>query len=893
MGGYIDQSSGLGGSEVGLLNLGFPTSGTAFGPGVDLTQLLNDLGLAPSPLTGGPAPPEITIASGTPTTTIDLSQPIPIASPLPVEVPLPPPEPLPPIETPPPTDIGTTPVFTVTHTEQQPTQTAPPPQPPPQTPITVTTTAPGGGGPVTVNVTVNNAENIANDVIQRLQEAVTQGIADSVQKASDIAANIFQKIGDILKNIAQSIWDALKTALQAIASQVINLVQGLGNAIANAATYIFHGLETIFSDLKNVLIDVINKIGPVILKIAETIDKINKQILVPISNFINTVVRTIGALTIAIEKDLHDGLAGIVRIPGDIATGISGIDASLNRTVQELAGYNQGVANSVLLASDNRNIADHLKSVGDSVVGLASKSLSDTTFMTKETLGTSCSVEDIAARVANIPQDFGDAPDWLKWAAKVVTGIFVGLSEIEALMAKNVEAAEAQLNKSCPLKKLDANTLVQAWMRAFIDASQMDDELAYQGIDANRSKLLRDLSRYVETTQDLAEYRYRNIISDTDFVNGLRVLGFTDVQIDAYRQSTQKLLDPQTALLAWQRGILSEDEVNATLGANRYDADQTTLAKTLAYRPPNTDEALAGTHNREVLGQVFGTGSDWDAIPDWYQSAGRAQGFDDNTIRLSWWVHFFTGDIQTWIILYFRGIRTLGELTAFMDSRGVPREFQNDLVEANRPLLQFRSVPTYVRAGVISDARARSILSAHGFSLEDINAIMDAATKQGKSVKATAASSIQTLSIANAKTLYNDGALDQSQYVAILEQHGYTPELANAQAQVDAINAHARHRKQTLSDYAAQVEAGVLTLDDAIGKLQAQGFTVAEIQTWQARVIHALKIGQKHPSLSELDKFLKANLITLDDYRSELQAQGWADPWLSAFVALVTPTPTQ
>ena len=73
--------------------------------------------------------------------------------------------------------------------------------------------------------------------------------------------------------------------------------------------------------------------------------------------------------------------------------------------------------------------------------------------------------------------------------------------------------------------------------------------------------------------------------------------------------------------------------------------------------------------------------------------------------------------------------------------------------------------------------------------------------------------------------------------------------------------------------------------------MSLQGFTDAEKARFQATVRRATIKNVKRPSIAELDKFYKAALITIEQYKTELVAQGWADPWLTAFIGLVAPSP--
>jgi len=821
-------------------------------------------------------------------------------------------------------------------TEKQPGQSTP--SQPVQFGPPVTSQQPGtSGGGGNVQVIVNNYEQIANDVLNQIAQAVKKGLTDGMNAVSDVAQTLFGKIGDILKQIGQTLWDTLKQVASAIASQLGSLLSGIAGALKSAAQTIFEGIKAAMGDIRDTLRAVIDKVAPILDSIAKQVQTINDTLIKPIATFINTTVKTIADLTTAIERDLHDGLSGILKIPGDIAQGLGSLDASLQRTVQELGTVNKATVDSVLTTTDGKNLAAHLQSVGDAITqgtgfhqiastftpkpialtdenfNQISRQLSNSvTPLIKEIMSSMftemstwmTSYEDTFKAPAPTPGIVGAAEsvgaDLLNKAVDLIKSFItaflsaaIGFAVAGAELEVAIEYAGERARKAVPITKLDPDLAVQAWQRGFITDEALNDELLSKGLDSTRQSVYKDMSVFLAPQDQALDWWYRGVINDDDLADNFKRHGILTRDIDAFKEGSQQLIQPADAILAWKRGIITEDQLQDVLKRNRFTDNDSVLVKALSVRPRGTLETIAdATHI--LAGQETDIFSFLNTqAPQSIMDAGTAEGLDNSVTNFLWRNHWSVPGIQTWVTLYFRGLRTKTELQAALDYHAVPREMQDDVIEVFRPLIPFRSIPNYVRAGLLSESQGRDALAGHGFDIGTINTIMKAA-QQGSTKKAsTAAASIATLSIANAKTLFEDGAIDQSQYEQVLEAHGYTAELAQAQAQVDIISLHARQRRQELADYSNQVQAGVTSMDDAIAALSKYGFTTAEIQSWQAKVLKSQKSAQKHPSLSELDKFWKASLITIEQYKAELEAQGWTDPWLSAFVALVTPSAAQ
>lgn len=761
-----------------------------------------------------------------------------------------------------------------------------------------------------VNVVVNNLETIGDTVISSLADAVNKGITATTDQLEQFQTSLFGKIGDVLSSIGSSIWNGIKDALSALGSKIGDIVKGIVDNLPSILKAVLNEIGKLVNDLRGVLVDILNKVGPVLDSIAKEVQNINDHLIQPLANLYNTTIKTIADLTIAIQKDLHDGLSGILKIPTDIANGLTSLDATMTRTVQQLGQTNSKVWTDILYDENTKKVGVSLSGVAGSLAG-AFGTKTNTTFrpssetLTDPTLANSLPTiitalnsiaSDLVKGVWKTLQDPAKAGELL---VSVSAGILAEVFEpfeivlflwevMKAPLEIMGELAAEKVRTLVPLEKLPAVNVVEAWKRSFLSAEQMDEELLLQGISKDRSKLLRDLSQYVEQANTLADYAFRGIISDTDFTGGLHALGFTDPQIAAFREGNYRILEPTTAQEAYRRGIIDEDALKIVLAVNRYTADQQTLLTDLAFRPSTSDEALQGIANRTALGQFTIGSSDFDNPPQWFSDAAKTEGLDDNAIRNKWWAHWNVGTLQTWIQLYFRGIRTLSELQNMLDRYFIPRELHQDFIDSLRPLIPYRSLPSFVKAGYLTDSDARKELASHGFDLHHINIIMSAATATTSKTAAATTQQTKQLSLQNARTLFEDGVLTLEEYSAILEAHGYSAELAAAQAQVDQVAAQTKQRKQALSDLQAQVEVGQTTIDDAVQLLTQNGYTQAEIARFQKTVARYTKAAEKHPSVANLKAFYKAQIITADQFKQELQSQGWADIWVSAFLALDT-----
>ena len=768
---------------------------------------------------------------------------------------------------------------------------------------------------------ITNNINITDTGIQQVSQAVQDAITGSVQDVTDAQQAADKAIADQLAQESQAIADGIQVAL----TNVANTLQVSSQTIAAGVTA---QVATTAGSIATLITNVTNFINPILKTISTSIDAVNAEVkavndtlITPIVTLYNTTVGTISALTVAIENDLKTGISGLLQIPSQLAGALGSIDATLDRTVQQLGTTNLttaktsidyagealpnpfGAAMSAALGGSvlantikttfSQNVQlnpENFQQVSNEAVSAIGTLLAD---MLKILMGSSLpSVNSLHADWTSVGSVFVGLLDGL-------VGLLVLITSIGAVAEPLLDAASEQARILVPTKKLDAQTAITALTRKLITSDAALAEIATSGLDPTRAQTLIDLNVFLADVNTALDWWYRGIISGDDLNANIAANGLTENDGVAVIAASIRLPEI-TDLQRWLNyGIINQDQFTSNAKILRYDDDQITAILD-TYLIPETPELLNqidGTLNASSIGW-FNTSSKLP-IPDRTVIAGRKAGYSPALQQFLWLSHWRIPPVETFIQNYFRGIRTLTEVQARMQMDNIPSELWDDIIQANRPLIPFRSLATYVKDGLMTVQQATAQLTAHGFDLPSVELLSKAFVPPGGSTTAVAATTVHTLSISNARTLWGDGALSDSEYTTILEAHGYTANMAALQMQADKITEHIKTQKQTIADYTAQVEAGVISLDDAITQLTQQGFTSAQVSQFQIKVTKALKVSSKHPSLSELLAFVKAGYITVSDYTSELVAQGWADPWLTAFTktaqsdaptSLVTPT---
>ena len=253
-----------------------------------------------------------------------------------------------------------------------------------------------------------------------------------------------------------------------------------------------------------------------------------------------------------------------------------------------------------------------------------------------------------------------------------------------------------------------------------------------------------------------------------------------------------------------------------------------------------------------------------------------SQGLNDKAIIYLWHADQNTLDLNSWIQLYFRGIRTKTELSYVAKRYRIPDQLLDDLIDSRRALIPFRTIPSMVSSGVITQTYAISQLQAHGYTLADANALLAYALGKTVKTKVQSAQKTHAVSVATAKQFWEHGALTDEQYSAILTEHGYDASHVALTIKLEKAQLALQERKDYATAIVDQALAGLLSYDQAVTQLTSANYTPAEISKYTRKLITAKRVQTKLPSEAELHTFFSTKIIDADTYKSALASIGFS-----------------
>lgn len=734
-------------------------------------------------------------------------------------------------------------------------------------------------GNVTVVVNVTNAETIGEQVANTVADSVQRGIEDSAKVANDAAKqaadSISKSLGDVASTIEQqsqsffgSIWDALKSTLSYIGDHLSSIFKAIADNIG-----------TIVKDITKVVADVLDKIGGVLTTITAEIQKINDTLIQPIANIYNTTIKTITTLTTAIEQDLKDGLSGIMKIPTDIANGMASLDATMQRTIEQLGKLNTDAVNSTWKPMVADTIGTPLQDLNKTLGGQLGGGPVKTTFDTLVNLKDECSLGPTTEWIAKIQDEVANSDAWWAKGLKIILDGLLALNFVMASLEQKKECYAEDARKHLPITKMDTGTALAAWSRQYITASALNDELEVKGFDAGRIEVMKALQVFITDINQGIDWWFRGIIDESDLHDLMQKHMIDPGDEQAMKRGALNVFPPDVALEMYARGLIDANALQ-NVWKQSHMSDQEIAGRFDTHlRLPNVTETVKQASQVLALSNGLNIDTYRQQAPAELVPIAERDRIDVSVANIAWRLHWWVPTISQAMELFFRGVRTRTELYAIMDYWAVPPEFKDDLIRLSQSVIPYRTIPSMVKAGIITDQRAIESLQANGYTLEDAQALLEYSKQSGQTAKNTTATATHALSLSVAQSMYTDGTITEAQYREILAEHGYDAATVDLEVEYINLKIEADNRKQTAADIINECLVGLITYDDAQTQLASNNYTIAE----QAKYLKQLRSTQasnsKIPSEAQAASMVKMGIISPDEYLALLSVMGYSEYW--------------
>ena len=667
---------------------------------------------------------------------------------------------------------------------------------------------------------------------------VVAAIAGVGSAVASVAAPVIAGIG----SAAAAVGGAIASGAGAVGSFLSSAAGEVASGVASVASAVTGGLGKTASDVANAVSDVTGPVSSVLNTFGAAFDTINNDIVKPILDPIQNTYTSVNNLINVLHGDLSAGIQGLIKLPGDLSNALTSVDASFGRATAQLGSQNKDIATSIFEPTLTRITAEGLTPIN--------ATLADRLTPAYESVGQFDTVHLTEPNVTDALQT-----SWTRWLSKVQEGktwidkfwqstidALFGVPWLLETLVPGRERTKQEALSKLPTSLLGLGDVVRAKYRGILSESDADAEALKHGLNPGRLQVLMENQGWLPSAREALELFYRQQIDEATMIASLEKQGFSRDDISALQKSFLEPINPREAILTYARqGAASQGFLTATLASSPSQA----LTDLYAYRFRRPETSI----------------------------------FD-------WTNHWRVPEMSWWITAYYRGLVDLNTVEHAAQALMVPPELINDLISVEGETIQQWMIPDILAAGLMSEAEAINYTRYIGMGERDAKVLVQYGLSKVKAPVAAQAADLMKISVGNARTMFDDGLIDQATYAQVLVSHGYGEESTKLTVALAAQEQALAARKSTAQALVDQANSGLISDTTVETQLYALGYTDAEVVIWMNKVRAAKVAKARVPSASEFKSAWKHQLIDDAEYLQALELLGYSQQWATLLVDL-------
>ena len=384
------------------------------------------------------------------------------------------------------------------------------------------------------------------------------------------------------------------------------------------------------------------------------------------------------------------------------------------------------------------------------------------------------------------------------------------------------------------------------------------------------------------------ELRRRESISDGEFANTLARGGLSNRAISALSELTETLLGVGDLVALWRRDEIGEGELDEGLKKLGYEGASAAQLKALAFEVAAPQDVI-----RFVVREVFSPelrsslGLDAD-FPEASEDAFKAAGLKPELARDFWAAHWELPGTALAFEMFQRQEITEADLDLILRANDILPRFREPIkAVAFRPITRV-DLRRIFGLGLIDEDRLVLGFRNIGFSPEDAELQAEFVKEFVKKSGESGSSETRDLTRAQILRFHKAGLFSDEETVSSLIEIGFVENDAVTMVTLQLIAADQELTDAQVNVIRARFKNGSISFNETLTALDELQVPPRERDLLLAE-FEALRESEiRLPSRAEMDRFLRGQIVTVDEYLVQLRVLGYPDPWPERFAALVT-----
>lgn len=380
---------------------------------------------------------------------------------------------------------------------------------------------------------------------------------------------------------------------------------------------------------------------------------------------------------------------------------------------------------------------------------------------------------------------------------------------------------------------------------------------------------------------------HRGIISDDAAMQNILGAGYTREDAEKLIQLGHSIPDITFIYNMFYRDLIDESGFDFSLRALGFAEGFIEPLKELAFFIPPVQDIITMAVREVFSPEIARKQGQFEDFPEDFAKFAKQQGVSREWAERYWAAHWSLPSVQMGYEMLHRGVINKERMSELLRALDVMPFWREPLIEISfRPFTRV-DIRRMHRVGVLSDGDVK--LAYLNLGYDDINAgllrdFVLEINKEDELLTLDIASDLTRSSILN---FYKDGIIPRVAAAVLLTQAGINvaaAELFLLGADFDLERAERKREKDIILD---EFRFGGLTVVESADRIVALDFETREREL-ALLDLEALRVREiKQPSKADLDKFLKAGLLSQQEYLAQLDQLGYSSLWADKYLALI------
>ena len=380
---------------------------------------------------------------------------------------------------------------------------------------------------------------------------------------------------------------------------------------------------------------------------------------------------------------------------------------------------------------------------------------------------------------------------------------------------------------------------------------------------------------------------HRDLITTDKALKNIKQAGFNADDADVMLAISETYPDLGLLLTMWFRDLITDDVLEQALLGKGIKSDFVPKIKEAAFFIPPVQDiiqfAVKEVFNPVVAAQ-FGQ---FEEFPEEFADLAKQQGVSREFAEYYWAAHWALPSIQMGYEMFHRRIIDRQKLENLFIALDIMPGWRNDLVEMSYSPLTRVDVRRMNKLGVITSEEVYEAYLDLGYSPKNAERLQRFVQDYNFPEETLQEQLANDLTRSNIISFYRNGIIDRVTASLLLTNAGINA-IAAALFLDDAdFKEELEDRKAEQAVIIESAKIGNITIEEARAQLDTLGLETAERDKALVKLERVIQANVKQPSKADLDKFLKNELITEDEYRTNMRRLGYSNFWIDKYIQLI------